>query len=94
MLTDQYPPFSVPARVMSDELSAAYDVVVIGGGAAGLNGALMLARSRRSVVVLDGGAPRNLPADGVHGLLGHDGIPPAELVERVASRCDGTAVTS
>jgi thioredoxin reductase len=67
---------------MSGELSAAYDVVVIGGGAAGLNGALMLARSRRSVVVLDGGAPRNLPADGVHGLLGHDGIPPAELVER------------
>jgi thioredoxin reductase len=59
-----------------------YDVVVVGGGAAGLNGALMLARSRRSVVVLDGGAPRNAPAGGVHGLLGHDGIPPAELMER------------
>jgi len=61
---------------------ASYDVVVIGGGAAGLNGALMLARSRRSVVVIDAGAPRNAPADGVHGLLGHDGIPPAELMER------------
>src|SRR4051812_31808099 len=60
----------------------AYDVVVIGGGAAGLNGALMLARSRRSVVVIDAGAPRNAPADGVHGLLGHDGIPPAKLMER------------
>jgi len=59
-----------------------YDVVVIGGGAAGLNGALMLARSRRSVVVIDAGAPRNAPAEGVHGLLGHDGIPPAELMER------------
>jgi thioredoxin reductase len=55
---------------------------VIGGGAAGLNGALMLARSRRSVVVLDSGSPRNAPADGVHGLLGHDGISPLELVER------------
>jgi thioredoxin reductase len=65
-----------------DELSDAYDVVVIGGGAAGLNGALMLGRSRRSVVVVDAGAPRNGPADGVHGLLGHDGIPPAELLER------------
>jgi thioredoxin reductase len=58
------------------------DAVVIGGGAAGLNGALMLARSRRSVVVLDSGMPRNAPAEGVHGLLGHDGVPPAELLEK------------
>lgn len=58
------------------------DVVVIGGGAAGLNGALVLARSRRDVVVIDAGAPRNRPAEGVHGLLGHDGRPPAELLER------------
>lgn len=65
-----------------DDLADAYDVVVVGGGAAGLNGALMLARSRRSVAVVDAGAPRNAPADGVHGLLGHDGLPPLELVER------------
>src|SRR5699024_8217780 len=39
------------------------DVAVIGGGAAGLSGALMLARSRRSVVVLDAGNPRNAPAE-------------------------------
>ncbi|MEV0848019.1 NAD(P)/FAD-dependent oxidoreductase [Streptomyces sp. NPDC049954] len=58
------------------------DAVVIGGGAAGLNGALMLARSRRSVVVIDSGAPRNAPAEGVHGLLGLDGVPPAELLAR------------
>jgi thioredoxin reductase len=56
------------------------DVVVIGGGAAGLNGALMLARSRRSVVVIDSGTPRNAPAEGVHGLLGLDGTPPTELL--------------
>jgi len=67
---------------MSDRLADAYDVIVIGGGAAGLNGALLLARSRRSVVVLDVGMPRNAPAEGVHGLLGHDGLPPAELLER------------
>ncbi len=67
---------------MNDELLDTYDVVVIGGGAAGLNGALLLARSRRSVVVIDAGAPRNAPAAGVHGLLGHDGLPPAELLER------------
>ena len=55
-------------------------VVVIGGGAAGLSGALTLARARRSVLVIDGGAPRNAPAEGVHGFLTRDGISPAELV--------------
>ena len=58
------------------------DVVVVGAGAAGLSGALMLARARRSVVVVDAGAPRNAPAAGVHGLLGRDGMPPAELLAR------------
>ncbi|WP_034270225.1 NAD(P)/FAD-dependent oxidoreductase [Haloechinothrix halophila] len=66
---------------MTDQLRDSYDVVVIGGGAAGLNGALMLARSRRSVVVIDAGAPRNAPAAGVHGLLARDGTNPAELLE-------------
>lgn len=64
------------------ELNDTYDVVVLGGGAAGLNGALMLARSRRSVAVIDGGSPRNAPADGVHGLLAREGMPPLELLER------------
>jgi thioredoxin reductase len=67
--------------MVTDELDNDYDVVVAGGGAAGLNGALMLARSRRSVVVIDAGQPRNAPADGVHGLLARDGTPPAELLE-------------
>ena len=56
-------------------MSETVDAVVIGGGAAGLNGALMLARSRRSVVVIDSGTPRNAPAEGVHGMLGLDGTP-------------------
>src|SRR5690242_13975991 len=67
---------------MSNELLDAYDVVVVGEGAAGLNGALLLARSKRTVAVIDSGQPRNAPAEGVHGLLGHDGLPPAELLER------------
>lgn len=67
---------------MTDELKDRYDVVVIGGGAAGLSGALMLARARRSVAVIDAGEPRNAPAEGVHGLLGREGMPPAELLER------------
>src|SRR5690349_24990914 len=56
------------------------DAVVIGGGAAGLNGALILARSRRTVVVIDSGSPRNAPADAVHGLLALDGTPPSEIL--------------
>jgi thioredoxin reductase len=65
---------------MTQDTQDQYDVVVIGGGAAGLGGALMLTRSRRSVVVVDGGQPRNAPAAGVHGYLTRDGMPPAELV--------------
>jgi thioredoxin reductase/SAM-dependent methyltransferase len=56
-----------------------YDVVVIGGGAAGLSGAVTLARSRRSVLVIDRGDPRNAPAGHVHNLLGREGVAPAEL---------------
>jgi thioredoxin reductase len=56
-----------------------YDVVVVGGGAAGLSGAVALARSRRSVLVVDAGDPRNAPAGHVHNFLTRDGTPPAEL---------------
>ena len=56
-----------------------YDVIVIGGGAAGLSGAQALVRSRRSVLVIDDGSPRNAPADGVHNFLTRDGVPPREI---------------
>ena len=56
------------------------DVVVVGGGPAGLSAALVLGRSRRRVVVLDDGTPRNAAAGHVQGYLGHDGTPPAELL--------------
>ena len=56
------------------------DVVVIGGGAAGLSAALVLGRARRSVVVIDAGEPRNKPAAHMQGYLSRDGLPPAELL--------------
>jgi thioredoxin reductase len=58
----------------------AVDVVVIGGGAAGLSAALVLSRARRRVLVVDGGQPRNAPAAHMHGFLSRDGLPPAELL--------------
>jgi thioredoxin reductase len=60
--------------------SARYDVVVVGGGAAGLSAALVLGRARRRVVVVDGGAPRNAPAAHMQGFLSRDGMSPAELL--------------
>jgi thioredoxin reductase len=57
-----------------------YDVVVIGGGAAGLSAALVLSRARRKVLVVDAGEPRNAPAAHLHGYLSRDGIPPSELL--------------
>jgi thioredoxin reductase len=57
-----------------------YDVVVAGGGAAGLNAALVLGRARRRVAVVDAGAPRNTPATHMHGFLSRDGMPPADLL--------------
>src|ERR1700710_2415387 len=56
------------------------DVLVIGGGAAGLSAALVLSRARRTVLVIDSGAPRNAPAAHMHGFLSRDGMPPAQLL--------------
>lgn len=57
-----------------------FDVVVVGGGAAGLSAALVLTRARRRVAVVDAGKPRNAPAAHMHGFLGSDGLPPAQLL--------------
>ncbi|GAA5109720.1 NAD(P)/FAD-dependent oxidoreductase [Pseudonocardia adelaidensis] len=58
-----------------------FDVVVAGGGAAGLNAALVLARARRRVAVIDAGDPRNAPAAHMQGFLSRDGMAPARLLE-------------
>jgi len=67
---------------MAEQTEAIRDVVVVGGGAAGLSAALTLARARRWVTVVDAGEPRNAPADGVHGLLGLEGVSPVGLLAR------------
>ena len=60
--------------------TTAYDVVIVGGGAAGLSAALVLGRARRRVLVVDAGAPRNAPAAHMQGYLSRDGMPPSELL--------------
>lgn len=57
------------------------DVVIVGGGPAGLSAALSLGRARRRVLVVDQARPRNRTAPHMHGVLGHDGLPPLKLLE-------------
>ncbi len=60
--------------------SESYDVVVVGGSAAGLSAALVLGRARRRVAVVDAGTPRNGPAAHMHGFLSRDGMRPTDLL--------------
>jgi thioredoxin reductase len=66
-----------------------YDVVVIGGAAAGLSAALVLTRARRTVAVVDAGAPRNAPAAHMQGFLSRDGLPPQEFLAAGRSEVAG-----
>jgi thioredoxin reductase len=73
-----------------------HDVVIIGGGPAGLSGALVLARARRRVMVIDEGRPRNADAAGVHGFLARDGHPPGKLLatgRKEVTRYGATVIT-
>ncbi|WP_326584370.1 NAD(P)/FAD-dependent oxidoreductase [Streptomyces sp. NBC_00481] len=63
-----------------DGTTEQYEVIVIGGGAAGLSAALVLGRSRRRTLVVDAGEPRNAPAAHMQGFLSRDGMPPAEFL--------------
>jgi thioredoxin reductase len=62
------------------ETTDKYDVVIVGGGAAGLSAALVLGRARRRVLVIDAGSPRNAPAAHMQGFLSRDGMAPSELL--------------
>ena len=65
----------------TDRHDLRYDVVVVGGGSAGLSAALVLGRLRRRTLVLAAGEPRNAPSSGVHGFFSRDGIRPEELLK-------------
>jgi thioredoxin reductase len=65
---------STPQRKRID-----YDVIIVGGGPAGLNAALILGRCRRGVLLVDSGNPRNAVSRGVHGFLTRDGELPFEM---------------
>lgn len=67
-------------------------MVVVGGGAAGLNAALVLGRARRRVVVVDAGEPRNAPAAHMQGFLSRDGMPPAALLSAGREEVTGYGV--
>jgi thioredoxin reductase len=69
-----------------------YDVVVVGGGAAGLSAALVLGRARRRIAVVDAGAPRNAPAAHLQGFLSRDGMPPADLLAAGRAEVSGYGV--
>jgi thioredoxin reductase len=69
-----------------------YDVVVVGGGPAGLSAALVLGRARRRVAVVDAGAPRNAPATHMHGFLSLDGTSPAALLAAARAETRGYGV--
>ena len=69
-----------------------YDVVVVGGGAAGLSAALVLGRAHRRVAVIDAGAPRNAPAAHMQGFLSRDGMPPAKLLAAGRAEVTGYGV--
>jgi thioredoxin reductase len=77
---------------VTDMENEIYDVVVVGGGAAGLSAALVLGRARRRVAVVDAGAPRNAPASHMQGFLSRDGMPPADLLAHGRAEVTGYGV--
>jgi thioredoxin reductase (NADPH) len=85
---------SAPSTVPSSPAATdrTHDVAVVGGGPAGLSASIALARSRRRVVLVDAGEPRNAPASGAHNVLGQEGVAPLELLARGRAEADAYGV--
>ncbi|BBH51914.1 NAD(P)/FAD-dependent oxidoreductase [Fluviispira sanaruensis] len=67
---------------MENQKSELCDVLIIGSGPAGMEAALVLARTRKKIIVLDAPTlPRNFAANEVHNFLGMDGFPPSKIRE-------------
>ena len=62
------------------KMTESYDALIVGAGPAGLSAALILGRCRRRVLLCDSGGHRNSASQAIHGLLGHEGCPPSELL--------------
>lgn len=81
---------ATPTAPLPERVEA--EVVVVGGGSSGLAAAVALARSRRNVVVIDAGHPRNAPAEAAHNVLGNEGISPVELLARGRAEAEAYGV--
>src|SRR6478752_5463528 len=68
------------------EFRMTFDAVIVGGSFAGLSAAMMLARARRSVLVIDSGLPRNRFSSHSHGVLGLDGISGGDLLRQAKAQ--------
>ena len=71
--------FNEPIGILVSFSNIVYDVIIVGGGPAGLNAALVPGRVQRSVLLCDAGEPRNRQVRASHGLLTRDGTSPTEL---------------
>ena len=60
-----------------------YDVVIVGGGPAGLNAVVVLGRCRRKVLLFDKGTQRNLASNGLRNYLTRDNISPRDFLKLV-----------
>src|SRR3954453_7235669 len=72
--------------------NATWDCVIVGAGPPGLTAAPALGRARGRVVVLDNARPRNYATHEMHGVLGHDGLDPADLRARGGAELAGYGV--
>lgn len=68
------------------------EVAIVGGGVAGLAASVALARSLRSVVVIDAGQPRNARSAHAHNVLGNEGISPHDLIAKGRAEAEGYGV--